>query len=990
MARNAYLIPPSSHFLKSFTNFSIANLPLNSVSASRYYIVFPTKRASLFYKFYLIEKLQDRSFVLPRILSWEEFLLELYAQSTKVPFRLLPDYAKILFLIPVLKDLGISWTEPEKLLFWTSRFLEVFEEFEKEGRIPENLYYPPETLPEQAKVFFEKLARAYELYSLRKEEKQIIFPSDLVSAILKNHEKLDFFLSSIKGIFFAGFVALRKAELEIMSLLNSELQKRGVEPVFLFEDTLPPHNIIERTAKELGFELQLLDEKYFEKSGHQSSVEIYSFPDPESEVVYLRTLLSKLRPQRPDDLAVILPDSTILQALVRRLADLPIEVNITLPLKAKVLPLNNLLRQILRSQRERQENKYSLASILKILTNPLLRVLLPNHKNDFAKLQEALEKNLRIPEKSLLSIEELKESLDLTLKNFVEKFTDPLFSVWERVDSPQGLHSALLTFFKFIEPLTEGEDFFSILNKQFIGELFQKILPIFADSSLWIGFTPLNQDFLFRFLENLLFEIDLPLYGDPLAGLQIMGFLESRLLGFKKIVIFDTNEGSIPPKPSLNPLLTDEMKILLKLPIYRNELWDYYFKNLIHSGDQVFLFFVKAEKGSLAEEPSRFLQRLIWESEKGTKKLRIDVFSWQVPSPKSRPAIPKSDEERAIILEIIKNWEVSRYLLETYLLCPVRFYLKYILSLEEKNDELREDLEIGNFIHKFFEVLFKSLAEFNQVKFRDLIDQDGWRDIFESLWEEMKPDKYFDPLSAYLSKKIAHTAIEKYLHYLSDLEKQGLLLESTVLGTEKKLKRSLNIPSDLSSHLGVSSITLTGRIDFLLMRKFPNSERHHIAFDFKTNPDKAIAPKILEKFLQSHPPDDYFSPETLNKVKKLFSSDLKNFQPLFYLYLLHHHINETLQDDYDRTISPNAGYITPTNFEEPESSLIPFPKISKSSAKSTISNHRKALELVNKMEEYIIWIIRHMVFSEAFYFAEEKDCRYCSYRMPCKALRSKE
>ncbi len=980
MELKGYLISPSSHFLKTLVNYCIENIPLNKVSASRYYIVFPTKRASLFFKFYLREKLNRQSFIIPKVLSWEEFLLEVYVYSSKVPYRLLPDEAKFIIFLPIMNQLGISWSEPEKLLFWSAKFVEVFEELEKEGIRPKNLYYPPEHLPIQAKSFFEKIDEAYALFTKLRTHKKILFPSDLPTRILEDHAHLDSFISSIKGLIFAGFVALRKAESEVIKLIISRLKLKAetIEPLFFFEDDYPPHRLIEKTVKDLGCELIPLDVKYLEKLNDESSIEVFAFPDPESETVYLRDCLSETQPQRPDEFAVILPDPTMIQAVLPKIQDFPLEVNITLPYKAKFLPINQLLQQILCIQREREENRYPLSSISKVISNPLLRLLFPDQYGNLSRIREVLENEIKNPERTRISIEELKEYLDPSLRPLLDKLDEPLFSIWEEVESPFTLTKALRKFLEFLKPLTGGEDLISILNGLYVEQILEKIEPIFANTSIWEDISPLSRNILLKILEILLAELELPLYGDPLAGLQILGFLEARLLSFKNIIVFDVNEGTLPPRPPTNPLLTDEIRVLLKLPIYRNEIWDYYFKNLIHSGNKITLLFVKAEKGQLAEEPSRFLQKLVWKSKKEKRNLEPKPISWKIFSPVMREFIPKTEDDKNLIFNMLKDSSISRYLIETYLYCPVRFYFKYILRLEEKNEKYEEDKEIGNFFHRFFEEFLNIAKNSDEGSFQRIAIEGWWRDLFEKIWEELKPDRFFDPLNAYIVKKIALTSVEKYLAYLVKCEKDSFLVENKVLETEKVLTYILPIKDSFLSDLNLSFIKLEGRVDLLVERKFRNSQIQVIAFDLKTNPNKNVSTKIISNLTSDVLKlTEEYTKETLYYARKLTASNLKNFQPLFYFFLLWH--DESFLKNSKHLKVPNAGYITPTNFEKPESLIIPY-------SGRSLSPYKQGEILILRLKKFLLWIIKHMIFSESFYFIDD-NCAFCSYQMPCRSLR---
>ena len=131
--QKAYLIPPSSNFLKTLTNFFLYSKNLKNPETSKIWIVFPTKRASLFFKHYLKIKTNNHAGFLPRVLSFEEFVNNLYILLTEKPFPQAPEILKLFVFLEALESRGIPWQKDfSKFFNWGLKFLEVFEEFEKE------------------------------------------------------------------------------------------------------------------------------------------------------------------------------------------------------------------------------------------------------------------------------------------------------------------------------------------------------------------------------------------------------------------------------------------------------------------------------------------------------------------------------------------------------------------------------------------------------------------------------------------------------------------------------------------------------------------------------------------------------------------------------------------------------------------------------------------------------------------------------------------
>ena len=77
--------------------------------------------------------------------------------------------------------------------------------------------------------------------------------------------------------------------------------------------------------------------------------------------------------------------------------------------------------------------------------------------------------------------------------------------------------------------------------------------------------------------------------GQPLAGLQIMGILETRALDFDKLVILDLNEGIFPKSAPPNTFIPANLRMGFGMPTieFQDTIFSYYFFRLIHRAKKV-------------------------------------------------------------------------------------------------------------------------------------------------------------------------------------------------------------------------------------------------------------------------------------------------------------------------------------------------------------------------------------------------------------------
>ena len=76
----------------------------------------------------------------------------------------------------------------------------------------------------------------------------------------------------------------------------------------------------------------------------------------------------------------------------------------------------------------------------------------------------------------------------------------------------------------------------------------------------------------------------IPLIGEPLSGLQMMGMLETRNLDFRRVILLSVSEGVLPASRSTSSLVPFELKRQFGLPTYqeKDSVYAYNFYHLLH------------------------------------------------------------------------------------------------------------------------------------------------------------------------------------------------------------------------------------------------------------------------------------------------------------------------------------------------------------------------------------------------------------------------
>ena len=199
--------------------------------------------------------------------------------------------------------------------------------------------------------------------------------------------------------------------------------------------------------------------------------------------------------------------------------------------------------------------------------------------------------------------------------------------------------------------------------------------------------------------------------GTPLHGLQVLGAHETRGLRFDRVFVLDANEGRLPAVSRDDPLLPQPVRRALGLrTAHDQELFErHHFDELTNGCRELHLFSVDDGKA----EPSRFVERLLWERQKedrildGSSLLSHVHYRMSLLTPAPEP-VAKTPEVAARL----PTMSFSASSLDAYLACPLRFYHSRVLGLREKDEATGEvdRMEIGTVAHEAISRFLAPLA----------------------------------------------------------------------------------------------------------------------------------------------------------------------------------------------------------------------------------------------------------------------------------------
>lgn len=301
--------------------------------------------------------------------------------------------------------------------------------------------------------------------------------------------------------------------------------------------------------------------------------------------------------------------------------------------------------------------------------------------------------------------------------------------------------------------------------------------------------------------------ISVPFLSEKSRPIQIMGFLETRLMDFDRVIIVGANEEILPQPKRGNSYIPYSLRKPFGLPTLKeyDGVYAYHFYRLLQRCKEAHLIYNNAP-GDIPFERSRFLGQI--QLELNTPENKIIQNNWSYPlqieskEKVTSLSIPKTAEH----IEILKKKEFSQSALILYLRCPIQFYLHYIADIKEPN-ELEEVMDAGSFgnvLHKAIEVLYTDLK--NQIATVEILRtklpllksalNEAFKEQYQS-YEELKGQNLlaYDMMLQSLKKIIqldialAENQPFQILHLEGELSRKILLSSGEIIKLQGKIDR---------------------------------------------------------------------------------------------------------------------------------------------------------------------------------------------------------
>lgn len=741
--------------------------------------IFPTKRAAVYFNKYLENKFKSESFILPETLTIQEFITNFSTICIKEEWYLL------LTLHQIQNELTQSNQPFEKFLPWGKLILKDFDECDKYLVDVKHLFSVLKSQKEMDESFSisdetRKYIEQFILTTSSKEKSAIYKESFIKTWSLLGEIYITFQYKLLQSNFgyegmayrdvyenlndgslrlpfdkitFCGFNALSICEEKIFKTIE-----QNYDAEFWWD---ADEHFLNNKHHEAGNFLREYQQKFTGKNQHwitdkmlgqDKKIDIIGISSDIGQTDYVAQHLIQ---NENETTAIILCNEHLLQPLLYSLDTG--NCNITMG--------------------------YSISnSELYLYTIALLNIYC--HARTTHKQTDFYHKELQILAKHSYVFIKEKERFNNILSYFIpfvpkeiaeEYFPKDFFSP---ADDSLTILSVII---HHVQTVQKNDAYFYPVKEKILDKL-NYLLKTFSENSINI-----DKKALPYIVKQYLSVEKVPFDTNTESNIQIMGFLESRIMDFDNLFILSLNDDNLPGTNKTNSFIPYNLRKGFGLPTF--EQFDginaYHFYRLLKRAKNIHLIY-NNQIGDNTSEKSRFIRQIEHElnTQQNEMKIIISTLEDNKPDVYDTSILHKIFKTDVILAEL-RQRKYSPSALKIYLQCPLQFYLKYIAAVTEPED-LDEEIDaavFGQILHKVLELIYHPhlLKVLNRPFILKLSDPEFIRSIIKQSCIELKLPKEILSGSNKLQLKIIERIAQKIIE--NDASEANLC----VLKTEDKI-----------------------------------------------------------------------------------------------------------------------------------------------------------------------------------------------------------
>ncbi|MCF8359631.1 MAG: PD-(D/E)XK nuclease family protein [Prolixibacteraceae bacterium] len=709
-----FLKQTAEYLLKKFDN-----------NLSEINVIFPNRRAGLFFQKYLSELIEKPIFS-PRIFTISELI------ESSSGLKAAPPETLVVELWQVFSSITKSDETLDDFYFWGEMLLTDFNDIDK--------YLV------DAKKLFKNIVSLKEIDAgfdfLTEEQRHYLSTFWKAILDLKNSESKQKFLSiwkNLSEIYHAYNNVLKAKNRAYEGMIYREMAQKIISGDFSLQGenwVVVGFNALNTCEKKIFRFLQAncsalffwdYDEYYLDAPQHEAALfirpNLVDFPMPDDfsmptanfktlkeatlvavpgfsgQALYVSRWLDTNREivnTRFDNTAVVMCNESLLMPVLTAIPETIEKLNITMGFPLKNSALFSLIKNLIdidrNSRPDEQGNPvFYHRNVLTVVNHPLLAGILNEERDNLNR--EIKQNNL-----VYLSANHFKEV----------PLLHHIFSIPENTQAVKPyLQEIIIKLFELM-PDTDT------LTRETLYQLSLALNRIFQSLFENTDIAPgnISKKLFYKLMLRQLERITVPFEGEPLTGTQLMGFLETRCLDFDNLIFLSFNDDRLPGNSHRHSFIPFSLRKGFGMPgpEQHNAIYSYYFYRLIQRAKNLTMIYDTRSEGLSKGEPSRFATQLKYEAKHLTINEQQAVFNFE-PVETEPIVIEKTAPVTNKLISYLTGKGLTPSSINNYIDCKLKFYFKYIEGIDE-SDDIAEEIDqmmFGRIAHKALESLYKPL-----------------------------------------------------------------------------------------------------------------------------------------------------------------------------------------------------------------------------------------------------------------------------------------
>lgn len=796
---------------------------------SRIAIVFPNKRASLFFNEHLAQE-SDRPLWSPAYLSISELFQQLSTQQLGDQIRLVCELYK------VFRQETKSEESLDDFYFWGELLISDFDDVDKNlvdaqqlfsnlqdlKNIMDNYDFLDKEQEEAIQQFFQnfsiekrtelkekfislwdKLGSIYRCYRENLNKLGIAYEGMLYRNVM---EQLNTGTLKYDKYVFVGFNVLNKVELAFFQQLKDADKALFYwdYDIFYTHSSGYKHEAGEFINRNLKLFPNELSPEHFDTLRHPKKVRFISAPTENAQARYLPQWVESTLASQEKENAVVLCNESLLLPVLHAIPSQVKHVNITMGFPLAQTPVYSFIHAAVELQTtgyHATTGRYTYEAVQAMLKHPYTKQL--------SAFAEPIERELTKHNRFYPLPSELKKDDFLTL-------------LFTPRSGTKELCIYITELFKEVSVLyrkeTEQDDVFNQLYRESLFKSYTTLNRLL--SLIESGELDIHIDTLKRLLNKILTTANIPFHGEPAIGMQVMGVLETRNLDFRNVILLSLNEGQLPKGGGESSFVPYNLRKAFGMTTieHKNAVYAYYFYRLIQRAESVTLLYNTSSDGLNRGEWSRFMLQFLVEWPHTITREYLEAG--QSPQRGIEIRIEKSPE---ILRKLHDTYDAMHHstrilspsALNAYLDCRLKFYYRYVAHLkapQEVSAEIESAL-FGTIFHRSAELAYTDLTAngkeigkedldsllHNEVKLESYVDRAFKEEFFHVPLEEKPEYNGVQLVNAKVITSYLRQLLRNDLHYAP----------FSMVAMEKNVKEEMVVQTEL----GELRVQIGGTID---------------------------------------------------------------------------------------------------------------------------------------------------------------------------------